>query len=52
MLSQFSAYNSDLKIFKRTNIIIKTMGNPRFDRVKEKSDALKEKNQLHPLLHS
>jgi len=28
-------------IFKRTNIIIKTMGNPRFDRVKEKSDALK-----------
>ena len=28
-------------IYKRSNIIIKTMGNPRFDRVKEKSDSLK-----------
>lgn len=30
-------------IFQKTNIIIKTMGNPRFDRVKEKSDTLKIK---------
>tara|TARA_Y100001980_G_scaffold39497_1_gene16414 strand:- start:798 stop:2066 length:1269 start_codon:yes stop_codon:yes gene_type:complete len=31
---------------KRPNIIIKTMGNPRFDRVKEKSDALKINKNL------
>ena len=30
-------------IFQKPNIIIKTMGNPRFDRVKEKSDTLKIK---------
>ncbi len=30
-------------MFQKPNIIIKMMGNPRFDRVKEKSDALKIK---------
>ena len=45
-ISAFYTINDDdseriKSLIKRPNIIIKTMGNPRFDRVKEKSDALK-----------
>ena len=45
-ISAFYTINDDdsdriKNLIKRPNIIIKTMGNPRFDRVKEKSDALK-----------
>ena len=45
-ISAFYTINDDdsdriKNLIKRPNIIIKTMGNPRFDRVKEKSDVLK-----------